>query len=122
MSNKALILQVILNKVTTLVDNSIKMTFVTRELPADEAAVLFSFRNLEVNMLIKQVEIQDDDINSLPDVTYSSMRNEKSPSQRLRAVLYRHWEKKAIEDDFEKFYSKTMERIINHYLTILSEM
>jgi hypothetical protein len=39
----------------------------------------------------------------------------KSPSKRLRAVIYRFWEQIGKEGDFNQFYSKKMEYIINQF-------
>ena len=40
----------------------------------------------------------------------------KTPSQRLRAVLYKNWEQnKEGYDDFQLYYNFKMEKIIDHY-------
>ena len=39
-------------------------------------------------------------------------QGEKSPGQRLRAVLWRSWEQAGKKDDFELFYRRFMERVI----------
>lgn len=41
------------------------------------------------------------------------MKKEKSPSQRLRAVLYIYWEQYMPTKDFEEYYKRKMENIIN---------
>lgn len=38
---------------------------------------------------------------------------EKSSAQRLRAVLYRLWEKRGRNGEFEKYYQTSMEKFIN---------
>jgi hypothetical protein len=46
--------------------------------------------------------------------------NEKPPSQRLRAVFYRIWERdKQGYDDFELYYRFQMEKLIEHFKTKL---
>lgn len=37
----------------------------------------------------------------------------KSPSQKVRAILYLHWELELPTETFEEFYDKEMGRIIN---------
>lgn len=49
---------------------------------------------------------------------YQQSKNNKTqsrtPSQRLRAVLYRLWEiEKQPGEDFDKYYKRKMEEIIN---------
>lgn len=39
-------------------------------------------------------------------------KGEKSPSQRLKAVIYRLWEKNGSKGDSESFYRSTMEKLI----------
>lgn len=38
---------------------------------------------------------------------------EKSPSQRLRSVLYIYWQQTKNKDDFELFYRRWMERAVD---------
>jgi hypothetical protein len=38
---------------------------------------------------------------------------EKSPSQRLRDVLYVLWEHRGSKGDFEQFYIASIEKVIN---------
>lgn len=43
---------------------------------------------------------------------------DKKPSQRLRAVIYRYWEQSrpgANEDEFEAFYEKHVDNIVEQY-------
>lgn len=37
---------------------------------------------------------------------------EKSPSQRLRAVLFVLWEQRGSKGEFEEFYKESIERVI----------
>lgn len=50
----------------------------------------------------------------LPDLQLDEMAGEKSPSQRLRAVLFIYWKQKDSKDDFELFYRRWMERAIEN--------
>lgn len=51
------------------------------------------------------------DTAKLPDIQLED--GEKSPSQRLRAVLYIWWQQNGSKDDFELFYRRWMERTIS---------
>lgn len=56
--------------------------------------------------------IKPEQLINLPPLTYE--KDEKSPSQRLRASLYILWEQKGKPTDtFSAFYDQQMERFIN---------
>ena len=90
-------------KVSTLKDRSIKIEIVTRELPPKEMAELF----FAVNNEMTSIEIPED----TGDI--------KSPSARLRAVLYKVWEtnsdKKEKFSTFTLYYNHILEQIIEKY-------
>ena len=91
----------LIDKITTMKDRSIKITLITPELDAQTMAELF----LSVNNQVLNVDIPED------------ISEQKSKSQRLRAVLYRVWENKYKDkfNTFELFYNSEMERILEHY-------
>jgi hypothetical protein len=37
----------------------------------------------------------------------------KTPSQKVRAILYLHWELKSTEETFDEFYKREMDKIID---------
>lgn len=41
--------------------------------------------------------------------------NRKTQSQRLRNVLYVYWDQKKIKEDFNVFYKREMDKVIDHY-------
>ena len=88
----------IVDKVSTLKDDSIKITLITRALSPEQMAQLF----FSVNKEILAVDIDEE------------VKEWKSPSQRLRAVLYRLWERsdKTTYPEFELYYKAKMERVI----------
>lgn len=58
-----------------------------------------------------EVKINRSDLPDIPDVSLED--GEKSPSQRLRAVLYIYWQQRTDKtQDFELFYRRWMERTI----------
>lgn len=99
----------IVNKVTTLKDRSIKIELLTREMPPKEMAELF----FSVNNEIASVDIPED------------TGDLKTPSQRLRAVLYRVWEtdenKKSKFSTFTLYYNHVMEQLIDKYKEYILE-
>lgn len=91
---------VIVDSVRTMKDWSCKITLVTRELKPDEMANIFLSLNKEMMWI------------DIPDEVWDT----KSPSQRLRAVLYRVWESKKGEfKTFSLYYNYVMEQLIDRY-------
>lgn len=100
-----------LSKIETRVDGSIKLSIETQELIGQEMAELFSYRNLVGYVTFTpnaEVKVEVPEINADTDMG-------KSPSERLRAVLYVAYEQsgKKKYDTFTQFYTVYMEKIIN---------
>lgn len=95
------------------VDRSYKLTFATRELPGDDAAVLLKMANNECWLLIAP----DDSLESVdvPKAKPDAGTNQKSPGQRLRAVIYVYWKQLGSPGDFESWYAGRLERIIDQF-------
>jgi hypothetical protein len=108
--SQAVQLPVLLDKITTLKDGSFKVVFETRELSANDGSILLSLRNNEGWLTFSA---NQQTTHTIPEDPLPEFKNEKSQSQRLRAVLYRLWEQQGKADDFELFYRVRMERIIN---------
>lgn len=91
-------------------DNTISIKLGTQELSAEDAAYIFDMSGI-VYVGMKELPLAEDDLD-IPEVADTDT---KSPSQRLRAVLYRNWEKvdNGTKKTFEQFYRDYMERLIN---------
>ena len=105
-------LPVIISSLATKVDGSIKIAMETRELNGEDSARMFDLRGTEAWVLISPSEIKDEDV-KLPTERADPSIGTKTPSQRLRAVLYRLWEQSHGVTDFESFYRIKMESIID---------
>lgn len=57
-------------------------------------------------------QIEPEDLLELPEI--QTEKGEKTKAQRLRAVLYRIWEKGSKRVSSEEFYNIEMEKIIQH--------
>lgn len=91
---------------------SVRITFDTQEtLTPEQKAELFDM-NEKLGYLFffdkPNATIKTDE---LPDIQLED--GEKSPSHRLRAVLYIWWQQNGSKDDFELFYRRWMERTID---------
>lgn len=105
-----LILPAQINPPRTRKDGSISLSFDSREINAEEYMTIMGFRNTEGWLCFapneNQLEIPEED----------AELDEKSPSERLKAVLY-VWYKQETEAGrfvglFETFRREKMERII----------
>lgn len=108
--NKVLILPVIVDKIESLKDGSLKVTMETPELSSENAAALFEYRNKQVIAFLSETQVSPDQLN-IKDVSVE-FKNDKTPSQRLRSVLYVYWEQNKPTQDFETFYSRKIEDFI----------
>jgi hypothetical protein len=107
MSDKVL-LPVLITGIASKIDGSIKVTLETRELNSKDAASLFALRNLEAWAVLAPNEITE--VN-LPTEKADPSLGTKTPSQRLRNVLYVYWQQNK-NGDFESYYRTQIERII----------
>lgn len=90
-------------------DRTWRVELDTSELGEDAAQLVDIIMN-EVQVVISEQEITMKDI---PEVKGDSGIKEKSPSQRLRASLYVFWEQQGKQQDWELFYLKQMNRLID---------
>lgn len=105
-------LPVIIVSLATKVDGSISIKMETRELSGQDSAKLFELRGTEGWAIFSPNEIKDEDV-TLPTERADPAVGTKTPSQRLRAVLYRLWEQGKSGTDFESFYRIKVESIID---------
>lgn len=99
--------------VSTRKDKTIKLVIGTSELTPDKAGQIIGLQNAMVYLAIKKEQFNNselEEIEKLKAVEYEG----KTPSQRLRAVLYRYWEQdKKGFDSFSSFYDHYMEKHID---------
>ena len=102
-------------------DKSAAITLGTNELSSEIAGQIFSLQNKIVVAYISQKEELSEDEKDIVDSIEPDQKG-KSPSQRLRNVLFISWESnKEGYDDFNLYYLHKMEIIINHYKSKLPE-
>ena len=119
-----------IDKVSTLADGSLRIYVGTPELVQETMVNLFRLIRKPGYVLISANHINQDQIDAVEKVTSNSEFNEKTPSQRMRGVLYKLWEKtqpKTLNGDtgemeyveFDLFYKRQMNKIIDHFKTKL---
>lgn len=101
--------QAYMDKITTLKDNSFKVVLHTQELSADDGALLLRLRNQLGWALFAPHELTGADI---PPEAPKAFATDKTPSQRLRNVLFVYWKQCGSHGDFDGFYRQQMEQFI----------
>lgn len=101
-----------ISKISTMADRTLRWQIdMARELSDEEMAQAFRFRGMDASIAFKESPFTDEEVQGLPDAPFEK---QKTPSQRLRAVLYRVWEVSAAGGLlFDDWYRVEMERIIN---------
>lgn len=103
-------LPVQLTSVNDRADRSGTLKFVTRELDNEEFVELREYRGLEGWLMfgLDKEEVESADVPSeRPEIIG------KTPSQRLRSILFVHWKQGARKMSFEEYYRASMEKLIN---------
>jgi hypothetical protein len=101
-------------KIQTMADRGNRVVIDTQELSPEDMATLFSLKQGGMGwFLFKGSAITTEEI---PDYDPATFDEIKSPSQRLRAVLFVYWKEiRKGQGDFEGFYRAQVERIIEQY-------
>jgi len=88
-------------KITTLADRTLRIQLELRELkPEEMASLMFSYMSQEEGVALEEVIVDETET--------------KSPSQRLRGVLFKLWERnKEGLEQFDLYYRKKMGGIID---------
>ena len=100
---------VILSSISHTRDRGIRLGFTTQELNKDERAVIEDQFQQYGNLLFSPNEIDYSDIPK-----EQAEDKSKTPSKRLRNVLYVLWKQTSKEKDFELYYRIRMEKIIDY--------
>ena len=118
-----------IDKVSTLADGSLRIYVGTPELSNDTMVNVFSLVKKTGYVLISTNTINQDQIDAVEKATTNAEFSEKTPSQRMRGVLYKIWEKTQPKTmngngemeyvDFDLFYKRQMNKIIDHFKTKL---
>lgn len=110
--SKPIQLPAILGSVSTLKDGGVAIRFQTQELTADEKSLVFNYQNQFGWLLFKETEHKEDDIKNLELIRRDTRG--KSPSQRLRAVLFVLYQQRGDTSiSFEIWYEQQLEKFIN---------
>ena len=101
-----------ISKVETMADRTLKLRVdTTQELPAEDEAKIMRLRGTQGWFVYSDREIQ---ANEIPNIDIDTEIDEKSPSQRLRNIIWVHWDKNTNKQTpFDIYYRNVMDKIIN---------
>jgi hypothetical protein len=112
---KALTCPVILTSASTRADGSLGLRLATPELKPDEKTAFFELQGSNLRMLLQPEEGEPAE---LKDV--KGEFDTKTPSMRLRATLFVWWKQQQEPGEFEDFYRRNMEKLIEYVKTKLN--
>ncbi len=109
------VLESIVEGISTRVDGTLKLTISTQEVDSSTAGQLFQFRGKFVKCLLSDTNISALEEELVDSTKLVGGKKQKSESQRLRAVLFRLHEQVNDGSDFELFYKTKMNELIEHF-------
>lgn len=96
-------------------DKTVKVTLGTQELTPQQAAQVFQLNQKFCYVAIKEETFQADEVEAIDNLK-TDLETEKTPSQRLRGILYVNYQQKPEGyKDFATYYQAKMERICDHF-------
>ncbi len=107
---KAVTCPVILSSAATRSDGSLSLKFSTPELEASEKTAFFELLNLNLKLLLQPADGEPVELKEV-----KGQFDRKTPSQRLRAVLFVFWKQADSTGDFEDFYRKRIDDVIDMF-------
>ena len=107
--HRALRFEALVTSIRSRVDGSLGLGVVTPELSTEEKVALMGLQNVLCEILLFPKDEKDVDVLKVEKEVIH-----KSPSQRMRSVIFLLWKQDNEDLPFEVFYQNTMEKIINH--------
>lgn len=111
-----IILPSFLEKFESLKDRTVKLTFGTMELTPEQLGEIGQALQREGYLAFKDDAFKSEEKELLENLESDFDDGRKTQAQRLRAVLYRLWERKPEGyEDSELFYRYKTEKVIEHF-------
>jgi len=106
---------------TSRKDKTIKVTFGTQELSPVDAAQIFQLNQRFCYIGIKEELFQQDDIDTIDSIK-TDLESNKTPSQRLRGILYINYQQDSEGyKDFMTYYLGKMDKLCEHFKSKLDK-
>lgn len=104
---KAIKTQAIIEGIRSRKDGSLGLSVSTPELSFEEKAMFMELQGVNVGLLVEPSDEEKIEVHQVDaDI------NHKSQSQRIRAILFILWKQNSEGTDFESYYMKKTEQII----------
>lgn len=113
---KAITCDVILTGAATRSDKSLGLRFCTPELEAADKTAFFELLNTNLKMLLQPKDSEPVELREV-----KSQFDKKTQGQRLRAVLFILWKQSSGQGEFDDFYRREMEALIESVKSRLSD-
>ena len=97
--------------INSRVDGTWTLKVGTQELSEENARVLLKLNRKLGHFFFKESRLQEADLADIPE-SILEFKGDKTPSKRLRGVLYVLWEQTKATKTFDEFYRRKMELII----------
>lgn len=107
-----IVLAGIVESLNTRVDGSVKVVFSTQELDPSKGGELFQLRGKYCKCLLSDNNISNVEEEVLDKAQMAKTGKQKTPSQRLRSVLYILWQQSGVSIPFDDFYKTEVDGII----------
>lgn len=96
-------------------DKTIKLTIGTQELNPNQAAQLFTLTQQFCYLALKPETFTKEDTDLLDNIK-TDLETQKTPSQRLRGILFLNYQQDTKGyKDFSTYYQGEMDKICEHY-------
>lgn len=106
---------------TSRKDKTIKVTFGTQELAPNDLAQVFQLNQRFCYIAIKEESFQQDELDTIESVK-SDLESNKTPSQRLRGILYINYQQdNEGYKDFMTYYLGKMDKLCEHFKSKLDK-
>ena len=113
---KAINLQLVLEGLTSKKDRSLSLRFSTPELSSTEKATLMDLQGQVLESLLQPSDEEFPDIQEVKNEV-----DRKTPSARLRGILWVLWDKRGRQGDFNSWYTQNMEKFIQKIKDLVDE-
>ena len=100
-----------ITSISAKVDGSVRLSVITPELTPEEKVELMKLQNINIDAyFIPTILSRESD---LEKIQVKKEIGQKTPSQRMRAVIYKLWIQNGSPDTYEIYYANRMEKILD---------
>jgi hypothetical protein len=102
-----------ISKIETMSDKGLRVRVDTQELTPEDSAEVMRLKDAFGYFVFSEEigDITEKFLKELPKLQRET--GVKTPSQRIRAILFVYWKEKKVVEPFESFYNRKIEEYIN---------